>query len=72
MPVNLRLGTKSNIKTPRSIKIIQRAEKQLMDERVRSINNTIVICMNLKDTCIKDLKDLMQNWLKNAMISSIG
>ena len=32
-PVSLRL--KSSIKTERGIKIIQRAEKQLMDERVR-------------------------------------
>ena len=38
-PVSLRL--KRNIKTERGRKIIERAEKQLMDERVRQINNTI-------------------------------
>ena len=38
-PVSLSL--KNNIKRERGIKIIQRAEKQLMNERVRSINNTI-------------------------------
>ena len=56
-PVSLRLK-KSNIKTPRGSKILERAEKQLLDERVRSINNTIDICTNLRDTCIKDLKEL--------------
>ena len=44
-PVSLRL--RSNIRTERGIKIIQRAEKQLMDERVRSINTIIDVCRNL-------------------------
>ena len=34
-----------------------------MEERVRSINNTIDICMNLKDTCMKDLKDSINDEL---------
>ena len=34
-----------------------------MDERVSSINNTIDTCMNIKDTCIKDLKDLISSEL---------
>ena len=47
-PVSLRLSkNKYNIKTLRGIKIIQRAEKQLMDERVRSIKNTIDIYIDL-------------------------
>ena len=53
-PVSLRL--KSNIKTERGTKIIQRAEKQLMDERVRLINNTIDICSNFIYTCMNELK----------------
>ena len=62
------LKLKSNIRTPSGIKIIQRAEKQLRDEHVRSINNTIDICMNLGDTCIKDLKDQINSKMyKNAM-----
>ena len=56
-PVSLRL--KSNIKTETGMKIIQRAEKQLMDERARSINNTIDICRNLINTCISQLKDII-------------
>ena len=53
-PVSLRL--KRNIKTERGIKIIQRVEKQLMDERVRQTNNTIDICSNLINTCMNELK----------------
>ena len=51
------LKLKSNIRTSWGIKIIQKAEKQLKNEHVRSINNTIDICINLRDTCIKELKD---------------
>ena len=53
-PVSLKL--KRNIKTDRGLKIIQRAEKQLMDERVRQINNTIDVCSHLIYTCMNDLK----------------
>ena len=65
-PASLRL--RSNIRTERGIKIIQRAEKQLMDERVRSINTAIDVCRNLIDTCKMNLKELLtKNYLKNAM-----
>ena len=53
-PVSLRL--KRNIKTDRGIKIIETAEKQLMDERVRQINHTIDVCSNLIYTCTNELK----------------
>ena len=53
-PVSLRL--KRNIKTERGKKIIEKAEKQLMDERVRQINNTIDICSHLIYTCMNELK----------------
>ena len=53
-PVSLRL--KRNIKTDRGLKIIQRAEKQLMDERLRQINNTIDVCSHLIYTCMNELK----------------
>ena len=44
-PVSLRL--KRNFKTERGKKIIEKAEKQLMDERVRQINSTIDVCRHL-------------------------
>ena len=39
IPVSLRL--KSNIKTPKAISIIKKTERTLLNERVRTINNTI-------------------------------
>ena len=54
-PVSLKL--KRNIKTERGQKIIEKAEKQLMDERVRQINHTIDVCTHLIYTCINELKD---------------
>ena len=38
------------------MKIIERAEKQFMDERVRQINHTTDICSNLICTCTNELK----------------
>ena len=48
-PVSLRLSKRSNIKTLRGIKII--------------LNNTIDVCINLKGTCMKDLKELINDEL---------
>ena len=53
-PVSLKL--KRNITTKRGREIIDKAEKQLLEERVRQINNTIDICSHLTYTCIKELK----------------
>ena len=53
-PVSLRL--KRNLRTERGNKIIQRAEKQLMEERVRQINNTIDVCSHFINACIEELK----------------
>ena len=53
-PVSLRF--KRKIKTERGIRIIQRAEKQLMDERVRQTNNTLDICSNFINTHMNELK----------------
>ena len=50
------LKSKSNIKTTRGRRILERAERQLANERARNINNTIETCSWQKDTCIEDLK----------------
>ena len=47
-PTSLKL--KSNIKTSRGKSIIQKAEKQLAEEHVRSINNTLDVCTCRRDT----------------------
>ena len=53
IPVSIRL--KSNIKTPKGQEIIRRAEKALLNERIRSINNIIYMFNLQKDTCITNL-----------------
>ena len=53
-PPSLKL--KSNIKTPREKRILQRAEKQLSDECIRSINNTTEICTCRRDACMEQIQ----------------
>ena len=45
-----------NIGTPKGFQIIRRAEKALLNERVRSINNTINMLKTQRDTCIDCLE----------------
>ena len=55
IPVSVRL--KSNIKTPKGRQIIKKAEIALLNERVRSINNSLAMFTIQRDTCINQLKD---------------
>ena len=57
IPVSIRL--KRNIKTPKSYYIIKKAERALLNERVRSINNTINMLTYQRDTCINHLKEIL-------------
>ena len=50
VPVSNRL--KSQVKTPKGLQIIRRAEISLLNERIRSINNTINMLNQERDTCI--------------------
>ena len=59
IPVSIRL--KTNIKTSKGLQIIRRAEKQLLNEHIQSINNTLELLMLKRDTCIKELKDNIQD-----------
>ena len=54
IPVSIKL--KSNIKTQKGCQIIKKAEKALLNERIRSINNTINMLSHQRDTCKIDLK----------------
>ena len=47
---------KSNIKTPKGNYIIRKAEKALLNERVRSINNMINMFNWQINTCIEELE----------------
>ena len=44
IPVNIRL--RSNNKSPKGYNIIKRAEKALLNERMRTVNNTITMFEN--------------------------
>ena len=48
IPVSIRL--RSNIKSPKGFNIIKRAEKALLNERIRMVNNTITMLENEIDT----------------------
>ena len=57
IPVSLKL--RSNLKTPKAIKIIRKTERSLLNERIRSINNTIEMLKHEKDTCIEILSKVL-------------
>ena len=55
IPVSVRL--KSNIKTPKGKHIVRKAERALLNERVRSINNSLTMFKMQWDTCINTLEN---------------
>ena len=57
IPVSVRL--KTNVKTLKGIQIIRKAEKQLLNEHIRSINNTLELLMLKRDTCPNKVKELI-------------
>ena len=59
VPVSVRL--KTNIKTSKGLEIIKRAEKQLLNECVRTINNQLEMLMLKRDTCINKLKNIIRD-----------
>ena len=62
VPVTICL--KQNIKTPKGLQIIRKAERALLNERVRSINNTLNMLKSLRDTCIEELgRVLNEDWM---------
>ena len=48
---------KSQVKTPKGLQIIRKAEIALINERVRLINNTINMLSLEFDTCMRRLKE---------------
>ena len=57
IPVSVRL--KSNIKTPKGKHIVRKTERALLNERVRSINNSITMFKMQWDTCINTLENAL-------------
>ena len=58
VPVSIKL--KTNVKTPKGTYIVGKAEKMLMNERVRVINNSITMFNCRIDTCINNLERLLE------------
>ena len=56
IPVSIKLKTK--VQTPKGNFIIRKAEKMLMNERIRSINSTISMFNCQIDTCIDTLESI--------------
>ena len=50
---------KTNVKTSRGLHIIKKAEKQLLHEQIRSINNILELFMVKRDTCSEKLKEIL-------------
>ena len=46
---------KSIFKTPKSKEIIRKAERALLNEQVRSINNSLAMFKEQRDTCMNNL-----------------
>ena len=62
VPVSIHL--KKNIKTPKGLQIIKRAERSLLNERIGSINNTLNMLKSQRDTCIDQLRRVLSNeWM---------
>ena len=55
IPVSIRL--RSTIKTPKRRQIIKKAERDLLNERIRLINNTLNMLEKRRDTCIFQLEE---------------
>ena len=58
VPVSIKL--KCQVKTPKGLQIIRKAEVSLLNERIRSINNTINMLSLENDTCMRRLSQKLK------------
>ena len=66
VPVSIRLT--KNIRTPKCLQIVKRAERALMNERIRSINNILNMVRCLRDTCINQLREVLNDvWMDKCI-----
>ena len=62
VPVSIHLT--KNRRTPKGLQIIKRAERALMNERIRSINNTLNMVRSLRDACKNQLREVLSDeWM---------
>ena len=66
VPVSICLT--KNIKTPKGLQIVRRAERALTNERIRSINNTLNMVSDLRDICKHQLREsLNDEWMDRCI-----
>ena len=53
VPVSVQL--RNNVKTPKAKIITRKAERTLLNERIRTINNTIAMATSKRDACMNTL-----------------
>ena len=58
VPLSIKL--KSQVKTPKGLQIIRKAEVSFLNERIRSINNNINMLSLEYDTCMRRLKEKLR------------
>ena len=57
IPVSIRL--KSNIRKPRGLNILKKAEMAILNERIRPINNTLEMLECQRDICMNKLSRVL-------------
>ena len=57
IPASVRVRT--NVQMSRGLQIIRKAEKQLLNECIRSVNNILELLMLKRYTCLEKLKDIL-------------
>ena len=58
IPVSIRM--KTNVKTQRGLYIVKRAQKTLLSERIRSVNNMINMLKMPINACMEQLKTCLE------------
>ena len=56
--ITVSVKLKSNIKTPKARLITKKVERALLNERIRSVNNTLTMMRIERDTCMNSLLDI--------------
>ena len=65
IPVSIRL--KTNIRTVRGMEIIRKTERKLLNERIRSINNSLELYTYERDSIIKQLEEKLEQDPSNLL-----
>ena len=69
IPTSVKL--KTNIKTPKAKYIIKKTEISLLNERIRSINNSIAMFRTIIDTCKNQLENIIDEATMEECLSYI-